>query len=82
MPAGFAHGFYVVSETADVIYKCSDFYAPEEEYGIAWNDPQVGVRWPLAGNQPLLSAKDAAYGLLSNMPMLNLPEFHRSGLSQ
>jgi dTDP-4-dehydrorhamnose 3,5-epimerase len=55
---GFAHGFCVVSEFADVLYKASDFYAPEHERSILWNDPAIGVVWPLSG-APLLSAKDA-----------------------
>lgn len=59
IPAGFAHGFYVVSETADVLYKCSDLYAPEHERTLIWNDPDVGIEWPLSG-PPLLSPKDAA----------------------
>ena len=60
IPEGFAHGFLVLSETADVLYKATDYYAPEHERCLAWDDPTVGVDWPLAGNQPLLSAKDQA----------------------
>lgn len=59
IPPGFAHGFYVLSETADVLYKCTDYYAPEDERTLLWNDPEVGVAWPLAG-EPLLSEKDRA----------------------
>ena len=59
VPAGFAHGFYVLSESADFLYKTTDYYAPEHERSLAWNDPTVGVQWPLAG-EPLLSAKDVA----------------------
>ncbi len=59
VPAGFAHGFYVLSESADFLYKTTDYYAPEHERSLAWNDPTVGVQWPLAG-EPLLSAKDLA----------------------
>ncbi|MBC7205102.1 MAG: dTDP-4-dehydrorhamnose 3,5-epimerase [Methyloversatilis sp.] len=59
VPAGFAHGFYVLSETADFLYKTTDYYAPEHERSLAWNDPTVGVQWPLEG-EPLLSAKDLA----------------------
>ena len=59
IPPGFAHGFYVLSEWAEVIYKTTDFYAPEWERTLYWNDPQIGIRWPLAaGQMPLLSSKD------------------------
>lgn len=59
VPPGFAHGFYVVSESADFQYKCTDLYAPEWERTIAWDDAAVGVRWPLErGGAPILSEKD------------------------
>jgi dTDP-4-dehydrorhamnose 3,5-epimerase len=57
VPPGFAHGFLVVSETAEFLYKTTDYYAPQHERCIAWNDPDIGVAWPLAG-APSLSAKD------------------------
>ena len=61
VPPGFAHGFYVLSESADFLYKCTDFYAPEHERALLWNDPQVGIEWPLVeGAAPVLSEKDAA----------------------
>lgn len=59
VPAGFAHGFYVLSESADFLYKTTDYYAPQHERSLAWNDPTVSVQWPLQG-EPLLSAKDLA----------------------
>lgn len=60
VPPGFAHGFYVVSEWAEVIYKATDYYAPQWERTVLWNDPQINISWPLIdGKQPLLSAKDA-----------------------
>ena len=59
VPAGFAHGFYVLSDSADFLYKTTDYYAPQHERSLAWNDPTVGVQWPLDG-EPLLSAKDLA----------------------
>ncbi|HJW27212.1 MAG TPA: dTDP-4-dehydrorhamnose 3,5-epimerase [Rhodocyclaceae bacterium] len=57
VPAGFAHGFLVLSETAEFLYKTTDFYYPEHERCIAWNDPDIGIPWPVDGD-PLLSAKD------------------------
>ena len=59
IPAGFAHGFAVLSETADVLYKTTDYYAPRFERCIRWNDPAIGIQWPCPG-EPKLSAKDAA----------------------
>jgi dTDP-4-dehydrorhamnose 3,5-epimerase len=59
VPAGFAHGFYVLSDFAEVLYKATDYYAPEHERRILWNDPEIGIEWPLSG-VPLLSPKDAA----------------------
>lgn len=58
IPAGFAHGFCVTSETAEFVYKCSDYYAPECERGVRWDDPEIGIAWPLAGAAPIVSAKD------------------------
>lgn len=61
IPPGFAHGFLVLTDAADFLYKASDWYAPEHERGIAWNDPAIGVEWPLdAIGEPLLSDKDRA----------------------
>lgn len=60
IPAGFAHGFYTLSEWADVIYKVTDYYAPEWDRTLRWDDPGVGVEWPLLGGEPpILSGKDA-----------------------
>jgi dTDP-4-dehydrorhamnose 3,5-epimerase len=60
VPPGFAHGFVVLSESADFIYRCTDFYAPQFERAIQWNDPDLKVEWPLPeGTTPVLSAKDA-----------------------
>jgi dTDP-4-dehydrorhamnose 3,5-epimerase len=59
IPPGFAHGFLAMSEYAEFVYKCTDFYAPQYEQTIKWDDPDIGVRWPLStGVQPLLSDKD------------------------
>jgi len=60
IPPGFAHGFMVLSETADSLYKTTDYYAPEHERCIAWNDPTLAIDWPDLGQAPLLSTKDAA----------------------
>ncbi len=61
IPPGFAHGFLVLSETAEFEYKCTDYYAPEHERTICWDDPDIGVDWPLAdGESPTLSQKDQA----------------------
>lgn len=57
IPEGFAHGFYVISETAEFVYKCSDFYNPAAERTLLWNDPQIAIEWPIDG-EPLLSEKD------------------------
>lgn len=60
VPPGFAHGFYVLSESADFLYKCTDYYAPEHERCIRWDDPDLAIDWPLlAGRPPVVSAKDA-----------------------
>lgn len=72
VPPGFVHGFCVLSECAQVEYKCTDFYDPEGELGVRWNDPDIGIDWPLDG-EPLLSAKDAAAPLLRDAT--ELPSF-------
>ncbi len=61
IPEGFAHGFYVMSETAEFVYKCSNYYDTSEEQSILWNDPDLAIEWPITdGKEPLLSAKDKA----------------------
>jgi len=62
IPEGFAHGFCVLSETAEVIYKCTREYAPQEDRGIIWNDPEIGIDWPVI--EPILSDKDREHPLL------------------
>jgi len=64
IPEGFAHGYYVMSETAEVSYKCSEIYHPEDEQGIIWNDPEVGIQWP--ASNPILSEKDSKLKKLIN----------------
>lgn len=60
VPPGFAHGFYVTSAEAEVLYKATDYYAPQWERSIVWNDPTIGVKWPIGNAEPILSPKDAA----------------------
>ena len=60
VPPGLAHGFLVLSECAEVLYKATDYYAPQYERSIAWNDPAIGIEWPPLGGEPILSAKDRA----------------------
>ncbi len=72
IPEGFAHGFYVTSDEAEFVYKCTDYYNPSAEISIAWNDSNIGVEWPLS-NEPVLSEKDSQclrtynVGLLTNV---------------
>lgn len=73
IPEGYAHGFCVLSETADVVYKCTDFYAPNDDFGVLWSDPTIGIDWPV--KEPLLSEKDTKYPALDDMPEENLPVF-------
>ena len=73
IPPKFAHGFCVLSDTADFIYKCTDYYRPEDEGGLLWSDPEVGIGWPLEA--PLLSDKDKAYSCLSKIDTALLPKY-------
>jgi dTDP-4-dehydrorhamnose 3,5-epimerase len=66
IPAGFAHGFYVTRGPAEVLYKCTERYAPQFERTLRWDDPRVGIQWPLRGGPPVVSAKDAAGGSLDS----------------
>ena len=68
---GFAHGFCVLSEAAEVVYKCTDFYAPEDEGGILWSDPDLAIDWPV--EKPLLSDKDSRLPRLADVPPERLP---------
>jgi len=68
VPEGFAHGFSVLSETAQVLYKCSDFYSPEDERGLMWNDPAFGIDWQIEG-EPILSEKDRHYPSFENIQL-------------
>ena len=74
VPPGFAHGFYVTSVDALFGYKCSDFYHPENEFSVRWNDPDIGIDWPLDGD-PELSPKDLDAALLRDIPSDRLPVY-------
>jgi len=73
IPPGFAHGFVVLSETAQFLYKCSDFYDPTGEGGVVWNDPDLCIAWPV--KQPLLSEKDSRYSKLRDVAADCLPQY-------
>jgi dTDP-4-dehydrorhamnose 3,5-epimerase len=73
IPAGFAHGFLVLSDSADFLYKCTDYYYADDQYGIAWNDPELNIQWGIA--DPLLSDKDRKRLALSKTPAENLPTY-------
>lgn len=73
VPAGFAHGYVVLTETAEFLYKCSDFYRPEFERGVAWNDPDIGIGWGI--ETPILSAKDRGNPALADIPPAELPPY-------
>lgn len=72
IPPGFAHGFCVLSDSADFLYKCTEFYAPQDEHGILWNDPNIGIEWP--GHDFIISEKDNGNPLL-NQATNNLPVY-------
>lgn len=73
IPPDFAHGFVVTSETALFFYKCTDYYAPASEGTVLWDDPEIGIEWPL--ENPTLSEKDRQAPILSEMPEANLPRY-------
>jgi len=75
VPAGFASGYLVLSETAEFLYKCSDFYHPEYERGVLWNDPEIGINWGVQA--PILSDKDRRNAPLSGISLMELPEYRR-----
>jgi dTDP-4-dehydrorhamnose 3,5-epimerase len=71
LPPGMAHGFLVISESADFLYKTTAYYAPEAERGVRWDDPALAIAWPTGGRAPLLAAKDAAAPLLADAARLD-----------
>ena len=77
VPEGFAHGFLVLSEVAQVLYKTTGYYSPADEQCIRWDDPSIGVGWPLGASPPMLSAKDAA-----GKPLAQARVFEQGDLSR
>ena len=73
IPPKFAHGFCVLSDTADFVYKCTDYYRPDDEGGLLWNDAEIGIVWPI--KNPFLSAKDEVYSVLSDISHDLLPKY-------
>jgi dTDP-4-dehydrorhamnose 3,5-epimerase len=78
IPVGFAHGFVVLSDTADFIYKCTDYYCPQSEQGILWNDPDIGVDWKISDVH--LSKRDSEYPLLKDQSLELLPDYNETKL--
>lgn len=70
VPEGFAHGFLTLEDDTDFLYKCTSAYLPQNEHSLAWDDPEVGIEWPLEGIEPKLSAKDA-----TSMPLSRIEAF-------
>jgi dTDP-4-dehydrorhamnose 3,5-epimerase len=75
IPEGFAHGFCVLSQSAQVLYKCSDFYSPEDEGGISWADPELAIDWPV--QHPIISEKDRNFPRLSELSLEKLPSLEK-----
>lgn len=73
IPPGFAHGFCVTSESATFVYKCTDYYAPENEVGVAFDDPELGIPWPI--REPIISSKDRAHPRLADIDPSRLPRY-------
>ncbi len=71
IPPGFAHGFLILSDVAEFMYKTTDYYSPEHERSLLWNDPSIGIEWPLTG-QPILAQKDVKASLLAHAEVFNL----------
>ena len=71
VPPGFAHGFYVTSESAEIAYKCTEYYHPEDDHSLLWNDPGIGIEWPLVIPDPVLSEKDRDASSLSEAALFD-----------
>jgi dTDP-4-dehydrorhamnose 3,5-epimerase len=76
LPEGFAHGFCVLSASAQVVYKCTDYYAAEDEGGVLWSDPTLAIAWPIS--EPLLSEKDSQLPFLADIPPERLPVYEEN----
>ncbi len=76
IPAGFAHGFVALSENVQFLYKCTDFYHTGDEFGILWNDPDLGIGW--GTDRPIISEKDANLPMLKSVPQEQLPNYRSS----
>lgn len=74
IPPGFAHGFLVLSKTVDFVYKCTDYYNPQDEFGVLWSDPAIGIEWP-GDEAPILSVKDDALPELAAIAGEHLPRY-------
>lgn len=79
IPPGFAHGFLVLTDEADFLYKCTSYYHAESDHAIAWNDPAIGIEWPDAGVAPIVSAKDAQAPRLADQPPDQLLSYRFTG---
>ena len=80
IPPGFAHGFLVLSERALFAYKCTELYSPADEVSVRWDDPALGIEWPMA--EPVLSPKDGAAPRLSELPAERLPEYEPAAATE
>ena len=75
IPPGFAHAILVLSDTVDLLYQCTDYYRPDDEYSIAWNDPDINIHWPF--NNPIVSEKDGKAPFLAALAPEQLPQYER-----
>lgn len=73
IPAGFAHAFLALTDNVQFLYKCSEFYDPQSEHGVLWNDPEVGVKWEI--ENPIISARDVRFPKLADLPRALLPPY-------
>jgi len=81
VPKGFAHGFLVMSDEVDLLYKCDDFYTPGDEYGLRWDDPQIAIEWPEHAGEFVLSEKDMNAPRLAEIPLAHHPDYVKKILS-